>query len=66
MNRKILFSIAGVLFLIGAVIGYNYYQKIYGVSVTQSGYLYIKSNDSKNSLFKELPSFVENIDVPTM
>jgi len=62
MNKKILFSTIGILFLLGGIVGYNYYQKIYGANVTQSGFLYIKSQDSKNSLLKELPEFVKDLE----
>lgn len=62
MNRKIIFLVAGILFLAAAVVGYNYYQKIYGESVLKSGFLFIKSTDQFDELSASLEGFIKNND----
>ena len=62
MNKKILFLVAGILFLAAAVVGYNYYQKIYGKSVLKSGFLFIKSTDQLDELSNSLTDFIQSND----
>lgn len=45
MGKKILY-ILGFLLLLGGILGYNYYQKIFGASITKDYVLFINSSDS--------------------
>ena len=62
MNKKIILSALVMLLIIGGIVGYNYYQKIYGESVTKSGAIYIKSTDNITDLTNSLVDFIENQD----
>ena len=44
MNKKIIVFIISTVVLIGGIIGYNYYQKIFGEAITKDGAIYIGSN----------------------
>ena len=44
MSKKIIVFIVSTIVLIGGIIGYNYYQKIFGKNVTKDGAIYIGSN----------------------
>lgn len=45
MGKKVLY-ILGLLLLLGGVLGYNYYQKIFGEAITEDYTLYIDSSES--------------------
>ncbi|RZQ51143.1 aminodeoxychorismate lyase, partial [Pseudoalteromonas phenolica] len=44
MNKKIIYSVIAIVFLIGGIIGFNLYQKIFGKSITKDGVIYVGSN----------------------
>lgn len=62
MNKRIILSAILLLLIVGGIVGYNYYQKIFGSNVTVSGYLYIQSTDKMDNLVNSLDSFIENKD----
>ena len=62
MRKKIILSAILLLLIVGGIVGYNYYQKIFGSNVNKSGYLYIKSTDEMGNLLSSLNSFVEDKD----
>ena len=58
MNKqKILFLISTLILVIG-IVGYNYYQNIFGELVTKDGAIYIGSNETINDVEKELFDFL--------
>lgn len=61
MNKKIIYGIITTIFLIGGIIGFNIYQKIFSKAVTKSGAIYIKSDDTFNNLKEQLSNY---LDVP--
>ena len=61
-KRKIIFSSITIVILIAAFFGYQYYQKVFGVSVTKSGFIYIKSDDTIEDLAISLSGFIKNTD----
>lgn len=62
MKKKILFGIVGALFLILALVGYNFYSKIYGKAVTENATVYIKSNSDINAIKNSIAPFLNNAD----
>lgn len=61
-KRKILFTASIIIVLIVAFFGNQYYQKVFGSSVTNSGFLYIKSDDTIDDVVKSLSSFIKETD----
>jgi len=62
MNKKIIYSVTGIIFLIFAITGISYYIKIFGENVIKSGDIYIKSTDNFEDVVKTVSPFVDNID----
>lgn len=62
MNKKLIFGIVFLAFLIAGVIGWSYYQKVFGVNVKKSGFVYLKTNVSFEENLKALDSFIEDKD----
>lgn len=62
MNKKRILIIVLAIFIIGGILGFNYYQKIFGTSVTKSGYLFISSTDKLSDAVNSLESFVSDTD----
>jgi len=62
MNRKVILSVILILLIVGGIVSYNYYQKIFGKNVTKSGYLYIKSSDQINDVVQSLADFTKDQD----
>ncbi|MEQ3499665.1 endolytic transglycosylase MltG [Tenacibaculum sp. SSH1-16] len=60
MNKKIILGGIATIFLIGGIIGFNYYQKIFGKAVTKDGAIYIGSNASFIDVKKQLSEFVKH------
>ena len=62
MNKRKLFIIAGILLLAIAIIGFHFYQKIYGENVVKSGDVFIKSTDNFKNVTKTVAPFLDDID----
>tara|TARA_R110001632_G_scaffold116951_3_gene228782 strand:- start:4257 stop:5285 length:1029 start_codon:yes stop_codon:yes gene_type:complete len=60
MNKKIVLIIITVLLVVGGIIGFNYYQSIFGEIVEKNGEIYIGSNDTIGDVKKELIEFIGN------
>ena len=60
MNKKIILGGIAAIFLIGGIIGFNYYQKIFGKAVQKDGAIYIPSNASFIDVKKQLAEFVKH------
>ena len=54
--------ILAVVLLIGAIIGYNYYQKIFGKAITKNHVLFVTNSDSLLDIQKEIKDFSLNPD----
>ena len=54
MSKKFIFAVIATIVFCCGIIGYNYYQKIFGEAITKDAELYIKSSDTlmdiKNSI----------------
>ncbi|WP_237275365.1 endolytic transglycosylase MltG [Tenacibaculum ovolyticum] len=60
MNKKIIYGIVAIVVLIGGIIGFNFYQKIFSKAVTKSGAIYIKSNDTFDNLKTQLSNYIDS------
>ncbi len=60
MNKKRIYSTIAFLLIIVGIIGFNYYQKIFGNSVVKTGKIYIKKKSSLTELEKNLSLFLKN------
>ncbi|QTE22812.1 endolytic transglycosylase MltG [Polaribacter cellanae] len=56
MNKKIIYIIAFFL-LLGGILTYNYYQKIFGEAITEDIELFVESSDSLIDVKKKLEDF---------
>ena len=48
--------------IIGAILGYNYYQKIFGKAITKDVVLFVTNSDSLLDIQKEIKDFSINPD----
>lgn len=62
MIRKIIISIVALLFIVGAVIGFNYYQTIFGKSIIKNGTIYIATGSNINDVYHNLSTFLPDDD----
>lgn len=60
MNKKIIYGIVAIVVLIGGIIGFNFYQKIFSKAVTKNGAIYIKSNDTFDNLKTQLSNYIDS------
>ncbi|WP_422091547.1 endolytic transglycosylase MltG [Tenacibaculum ovolyticum] len=60
MNKKIIYGIFAIVVLIGGIIGFNFYQKIFSKAVTKNGAIYIKSNDTFDNLKTQLSNYIDS------
>ncbi len=59
MGKKILY-ILGFVFLLGGILGYNYYQKIFGEAITEDYILYVQANDSMVDVKEKIADHSKN------
>ncbi|WP_435262430.1 endolytic transglycosylase MltG [Tenacibaculum sp. nBUS_03] len=62
MNKKIIYGSVIAILLIGAIVGFNYYHKIFGAVVTKETILYVGSKDSLIDVKKQLIKSIENTE----
>lgn len=62
MNKKVVLGIVLVVIVMAGFFGFSYYQKVFGASVTQTGFIYIKSTDQIEDLTNSLKDFVNDED----
>lgn len=60
MNKKFIYSAITVIVLMGGILGYNYYQKIFGKAITKTSSLYVKSSDTLIDIKNNLVGFSKN------
>lgn len=58
MNKKIIYGAIAILFLVGGIIGFNFYQKIFGKSVKKDGAIYIGANYHLMDVKKLLTEYI--------
>lgn len=59
MGKKILY-ILGFLLLLGGILGYNYYQKIFGETITKDYVLYVNNSDSLVDIKEKIEAYSKN------
>jgi UPF0755 protein len=59
LNKKFIYIVATLL-LIGSLLGYNYYQKIFGLAITKNGELFITATDSLIDVKEKISEFSKN------
>jgi len=60
MNRKIILGVVLVGLVIGGIIGFNYYQKVFGKNVSKTEFLFIKSTDALEDVANSLEGFIND------
>ena len=58
MNKKIIYGAIAIIFIVGGIIGFNFYQKIFGNAVKKDGALYIGSNYHLMDVKKLLTEYI--------
>ncbi len=59
--KKALYILATLL-IIGGILGYNYYQKIFGDNTSIRGEIFINSNDNMSVLHKKISPYVKSLN----
>lgn len=54
MSKKFIYTVIATIFLIGAIIGYNYYNKIFGSSITKDTIIFVYSSDSLTDIKEKI------------
>ncbi|WP_339659893.1 endolytic transglycosylase MltG [uncultured Polaribacter sp.] len=54
MSKKFIYTVLATIFLIGGLIGYNYYNKIFGSSVTKDTIIFVYSSDSLTDIKEKI------------
>lgn len=62
MNKKIIYIVIAIIFLVSGIIGFHFYQRIFSKAVTKNGAIYIKSDDTFDNLKEQLSSYIANVD----
>ncbi len=60
MNKKIFLGITAVIFTTAVIVGFSFYNKIFGNAVTKNGILLIKSTDDLTDVKTKLAQFIDN------
>ncbi len=60
MSKKFIYAVIATIVFVGGVIAHNYYQKIFGKSITKDTILFIYSSDSLMDVKNKLEDFSEN------
>ncbi|NVJ88933.1 MAG: endolytic transglycosylase MltG [Flavobacteriaceae bacterium] len=62
MSKKKIFIVVGFLVVIGLVIGFNYYTKIFGESILKQSEIFIKSTDNFDDVTQKLSPLVKDVN----
>ncbi|WP_166383193.1 endolytic transglycosylase MltG [Polaribacter sp. 11A2H] len=60
MGKKFIYAVIATVIFIGGIIGYQYYQKIFGKSITKDTELFIYSSDSLIDVKEKITDFSTN------
>ncbi|OAD44563.1 endolytic transglycosylase MltG [Polaribacter atrinae] len=60
MGKKFIYAVIATVIFIGGIIGYQYYQKIFGKSITKDTELFIYSSDSLIDVKEKISDFSKN------
>jgi len=59
--KKLLILIIGLLTIIGLLLGYNFYNKIYKSNTVKEGFIYISTNSSYNDVENNIRPFLKRV-----
>jgi UPF0755 protein len=59
LKKKIIY-VLGFIFILSGILGYNYYQKIFGKAITEDYILYIASSDSLINVKEKIAEYSKN------
>ena len=62
MSKKIIYAVLAVIIVICAIVGYNFYNKIFGKSITKNTELYVKSSDSLNDIKDYIADYSKHLN----
>ena len=57
MNKKFIYIVIATLILIGGILGYNFYQKIFGKAITEKTVLFVYPTDNLLDLENKIANF---------
>ncbi|SEB53921.1 UPF0755 protein [Tenacibaculum sp. MAR_2009_124] len=60
MNKKIILGIIAVVLTTAIIVGFSFYNKIFGKAITKNGLLLIKSTDDLSDVASKLNQFIDN------
>ena len=60
MGKKTIYAVTAIIIIICAIIGYNYYNKIFGKAITKKTELYVKSSDSLNDIKDNIADYTKH------
>ena len=60
MGKKFIYAVIATVIFISGIIGYQYYQKIFGKSITKDTELFIYSSDSLSDVKEKISDFSKN------
>ncbi|WP_233269913.1 endolytic transglycosylase MltG [Polaribacter sp. L3A8] len=62
MSKKFIYAVIATVLFIGGMIGYNYYQKIFGKAITKDAVLFVYSSDSLMDVKENISNYSNNIN----
>jgi len=60
MNKRLILIVVTLSLVFSGMVGYHYYQHIFGSLVNKNGAIYIRSTDNINDVKKALDDFIGN------
>ena len=60
MSKKFIYTAIIIVVLIGGILGYNYYQKIFGEAILKKTILFVNSTDTLNDIKNNLVGVSKN------
>lgn len=62
MSKKFIFAVIATFIFVGSVIGYNYYQTIFGKTITKDAVIYVKSSDSLKDIKENISPISKHLN----
>ncbi|ARV07922.1 aminodeoxychorismate lyase [Polaribacter sp. SA4-10] len=62
MSKKFIYTVIATIVLIGGIITYNYYQKVFGTTITKDAVLYVKSTDSLLDIKNNITDYSKHLN----
>jgi len=62
LSKKFIYTVIATIVLIGGIIVYNYYQKVFGTTITKEAVLYVKSTDSLLDIKNNITDYSKHLN----